>query len=64
MSTNAPVNLWISSSHASDYLGRAASIPHRTEGESTLLEFVPTHTRRILDLGTGDGRLLALVKAH
>ena len=64
MTTNTPVNLWTSSGHASDYLGRAASIPHRTEGESTLLEFVPAQTRRILDLGTGDGRLLALVKAH
>ncbi|MGD0568725.1 MAG: class I SAM-dependent methyltransferase [Candidatus Sulfotelmatobacter sp.] len=64
MTTNAHVNLWTSSGHASDYLGRAASIPHRTEGESTLLEFVPAHARRILDLGTGDGRLLALVKAH
>jgi len=64
MSMNTGVNLWTSSGHASDYLGRAASIPHRTEGESTLLEFVPAHTRRVLDLGTGDGRLLALVKAH
>jgi SAM-dependent methyltransferase len=59
------VNLWASTQHALDYLGRADSIPHRVEGESTLLEFIPEQTRRILDLGTGDGRLLALVKlAH
>ena len=64
MPTNAPVNLWTSSCHASDYLGRADSIPHRTEGESTLLEFIPAKARRILDLGTGDGRLLALVKSE
>jgi SAM-dependent methyltransferase len=64
MTMNTGVNLWTSSGHASDYLGRAASIPHRTEGESTLLEFLSPHTRRVLDLGTGDGRLLALVKAH
>jgi tRNA (cmo5U34)-methyltransferase len=61
MTTNAPVNLWTSPEHARDYLGRADSIPHRTEGEATLLEFIPTDARRILDLGTGDGRLLAQV---
>jgi tRNA (cmo5U34)-methyltransferase len=59
-----PVNLWSSSDHARDYLGRADQIPHRTEGESTLLEFLPSSARRILDLGTGDGRLLALARAE
>jgi tRNA (cmo5U34)-methyltransferase len=57
-----PVNLWTRTDHALNYLGRADSIAHRTEGESSLLEFIPPTTRRILDLGTGDGRLLALVK--
>jgi SAM-dependent methyltransferase len=56
------VNLWTSTEHALDYLGRADSIPHRIEGESALLEFIPGAASRILDLGTGDGRLLALVK--
>jgi tRNA (cmo5U34)-methyltransferase len=63
MPTNASVNLWTSTSHANDYLERADSLPHRGEGEATLLEFVPPNTRRVLDLGTGDGRLLALVKS-
>lgn len=59
------VNLWTIADHARDYLGRADQISHRTEGEAALLEFVPATTRRILDLGTGDGRLLALVRrAH
>lgn len=62
MSTTNPVNLWTSSEHASDYLERADQISHRTEGEAALLEFMPPSTRRILDLGTGDGRLLALVR--
>jgi ubiquinone/menaquinone biosynthesis C-methylase UbiE len=57
-----PVNLWTLNEHARDYLERADSISHRSEGESTLLEFIPTSTRRILDLGTGDGRLLNLVR--
>ncbi len=58
------VNLWTSTEHALSYLERADSIPHRVEGESTLLEFVPPTAARILDLGTGDGRLLALVKSN
>jgi tRNA (cmo5U34)-methyltransferase len=56
------INLWTSSAHALDYLSRADSIPHRVEGESALLEFILPTVRRILDLGTGDGRLLALIK--
>jgi tRNA (cmo5U34)-methyltransferase len=62
MTTEPAINLWSSTDHAAEYLGRAASVPHRTEGEAALLEFIPRSTRRILDLGTGDGRLLALVK--
>jgi tRNA (cmo5U34)-methyltransferase len=62
MATDLPVNLWTSAGHARDYLERADSIPHRTEGEAALLEFFPKTTRRILDLGTGNGRLLALLK--
>jgi ubiquinone/menaquinone biosynthesis C-methylase UbiE len=59
-----PVNLWTSNDHARDYLERADSISHRQEGESALLEFIPPTTRRILDLGTGDGRLLSLVRSQ
>lgn len=63
MSSTANVNLWSSPQHALDYLERADSIPHRVEGEATLLEFLPPKPERILDLGSGGGRLLGLVKA-
>lgn len=56
------MNQWTSTDHALQYLARADSIPHRTEGESVLLEHVPKTVTRILDLGTGNGRLLGLLK--
>jgi tRNA (cmo5U34)-methyltransferase len=61
MSASNPVNLWTSREHVEDYLQRADSISHRRDGEAALLEFIPASARRILDLGTGDGRLVALV---
>jgi tRNA (cmo5U34)-methyltransferase len=56
------VNLWPSAAHALDYLSKADSLPHRTEGESELLRCLTPSMSRVLDLGSGDGRLLALVK--
>lgn len=56
------INLWTSSEHALTYLGKADKLPHRTEGEGVLLSQVPHNIKRILDIGTGDGRLLSLLK--
>ena len=56
------MNLWDSAAHALEYLARADSIPHRTEGEAELIEWLPLGSLHVLDLGSGDGRLLGLVK--
>ena len=57
-----PGEEWTDSERVSSYLDRADEFPHRTEGERVLLDHVPRDARRILDLGTGDGRLLAMLQ--
>jgi tRNA (cmo5U34)-methyltransferase len=51
-----------SAEHALQYLAIADRIPHRAAGEAVLLDLVPRTVRRIVDLGAGDGRLLALLR--
>jgi SAM-dependent methyltransferase len=54
-------NEWKTVDQALAYLARADGIPHRAEGEAALLDEVSPDRRRLLDLGTGDGRLMALL---
>lgn len=55
-------NEWRQEEHALAYLDRADRVPHRREGEDALIDQLPSDVLRVLDLGTGDGRLLALVR--
>jgi tRNA (cmo5U34)-methyltransferase len=55
------VNLWTEAAHAQSYLEKRKHIPRRAEGYAALLEFVPEHATRVLDLGCGDGEVIGRV---
>lgn len=50
---------WSDPERVAEYLAR--EIPFRDVAEGMLLEALPDRVERFLDLGTGDGRMLALV---
>jgi tRNA (cmo5U34)-methyltransferase len=53
---------WTDPDRVAEYLSR--EIPHRDVAEGPLLDALPQRVGRVLDLGTGDGRLLALVRSR
>jgi len=55
---------WSNFRHVVAYLNIIDEIPHRSEGEAVLLEHIPISAKRILDLGTGNGRLLRIIKIN
>lgn len=57
-------NEWTKAEHAEAYLARMNDIPHRAEGEATLLSEISSDSKRVLDLGCGNGHLLSLVLTH
>jgi len=54
------VGEWSNPQRVAEYLSR--EIPNRALAESMLLEALPARVERFLDLGTGDGRLISLVR--
>jgi SAM-dependent methyltransferase len=55
-------NLWERPEHATSYLSRADRLPHRREGEDVLArDLADALPGRVLDLGSGDGRLASIV---
>jgi tRNA (cmo5U34)-methyltransferase len=57
-----PKSEWQTIEHILAYLAKADRLLHRTEGEKALLDQIFQNAKRVLDLGTADGRLLALIK--
>lgn len=53
---------WSDPGCVAEYLSR--EIPHRLTAEQMLLEALPSRVGRFLDLGTGDGRMVALVRSR
>jgi tRNA (cmo5U34)-methyltransferase len=53
---------WTDPGRVAEYLSR--DIPHRDIAEGLLLDALPQRVERVIDLGTGDGRLLALVRSR
>jgi tRNA (cmo5U34)-methyltransferase len=64
MTPASPRCEWSEPKHVATYLVPADDFPYRREGEGALMELVPNGVRRVLDLGTGDGRLLARARAE
>ena len=56
------VNLWRNAEHAIEYSENGRDLPHRVRGaRGRCSRSFPVRVERVLDLGTGDGNMLALV---
>lgn len=54
-------NRWRSDDHAAAWLEMLPTVPHIAEADAAVLEWLPERVDRFLDLGTGSGRLIALL---
>ena len=55
------MSTWRDEDKVTEYVGRVGRLAARKAGEAELVEALPASVERVLDLGCGDGRLLALV---
>ena len=52
---------WKDPGKVAEYVGRVDRLAARAAGEAELVEALPVTVERVLDLGCGDGRLIAVV---
>lgn len=52
---------WGDAEQVAEYVARMETLPPRAAGEAMLVDLLPEKVTRVLDLGTGDGRLVARV---
>jgi SAM-dependent methyltransferase len=57
----AETNEWVDAGHAQAFLDRREQMPQLEVGYSELLQIIPANPRRVLDLGCGDGKVMALI---
>lgn len=55
---------WSDPNKSSYYLNKVSSYSNRLPGEKVLLESIPETAKRILDIGSGDGRMIRLIKEN
>ncbi len=53
-----------SEGHPLGFLKKSGNMPHRSEGENALFDHIPKEAIRVLGIGTGDVRLLKLLKCQ
>jgi len=59
--TDVETNEWADAEHAQHFLERRDQMPHLEVGYSELLGILPTDAKRVLDLGCGDGKVMAMI---
>ena len=60
-STGVETNEWANADHARAFLDRRAGLPRVEVAYAELLEILPDNPNRVLDLGCGDGKVMAMI---
>lgn len=59
--TSVDINEWVNADHARGFLDMRDQSPQLEVGYSEFLRILPMHPKRVLDLGCGDGKVMAMI---